>query len=114
MQSQVTKSLLRGLNAENNVYIEPFSLDQQQQQQPDLASRSENQINQQITDNPKDGSEHGSGSSKSESIIQSSTKKSNRSSKRTSSKTSGKRQNEFTKIFQAELPQEERLIADFR
>jgi len=107
--SQVTKSLLRGINAENNVYIEPFSLDQ-----PD-STQSDNQLNNSLASQPKDGSEHGSGSSKSESIIHSQAKsKSNRSSsKRAQSKTSGKRQNEFTKIFQAELPQEERLIADF-
>lgn len=33
--------------------------------------------------------------------------------KRTKTKASGKRQNEFAKIFQNELPAEERLIADF-
>lgn len=49
-------------------------------------------------------------SSKSESTLQ---PKALKRSKRSSSKASGKRQNEFTKIFQAELPQEERLIADF-
>ena len=92
----MTKSLLRGINAENNVYIEPFSLE-----------------NGELPKSQSDGGLKGesaesssSGQSKSEAAL-------SKKKKRSSSKAP-KRQNEFTKIFQGDLPQEERLIADFR
>ena len=93
----MTKSLLRGINAENNVYIEPFSLESGEI--PKSQSETANLKGESTTTSD-------SGQSKSDAAL---TKKKKRSSSK-----APKRQNEFTKIFQNDLPQEERLIADFR